>query len=121
MIHAPHITKRNVVPQPTALRTHVCAFRFLGNIRRRCFAVLVQPFLSSRWLGSSNAACVPGYPGQAAWAPWSTAAPAFKIAGEGALTVLAAESESLALTAGVGEVEDAEQDYDEGEEEEVVV
>lgn len=63
---------------------------------------------------------VPGH-SKPPWSEGSSAAPALEIAGECPLTVLAMLSESLALPAGESEVEDAEEDYYEGEKKEVIV
>lgn len=63
---------------------------------------------------------VPGH-SKPPWSKGSSAAPAFEIAGECSLTILAMLSESLALSAGESEVEDAEEDYYEGEEKKVIV
>lgn len=63
---------------------------------------------------------VPGH-SKPSWSEGSSAAPAFEIAGECSLTILTMLSKSLAMTAGEGEVEDAEEDYYESEEEKVIV
>ncbi len=97
------------------MESRIRRLRLLRHIRRWSFPSLVQPFVPPRLPGQDSHMPEPPRP------PRTAAAPSFEIPRECPLPGLMRASDLLAVTFGVEEVDDAEDDEEEGEQEEVVV